>query len=317
MKNIHTTSTAAALAATGLLVLSPVAFADEAQLPSSAGVSQLATLAQASETTSTPMAGEEPTEDTHEATQPSDSDETPEPIEVVPVPTPSPSDDAEPTPAPSAPEEPSPEPTDLPETPEPIEVVPVPTPSEPAPSPSDDAAPTPAPNAPEEPSPEPSEAENTPMPVTSLTPSPTATSQAPSLAEAPSEEVGTVTVDEQQNIVLTGAVIEESTNATGENVLVTQEVTAAGEQVTTRYVANPASGQTTVTQTVTNPVTGEQKTTERTVPATTFKAGGAASITAAKVAEPGSNTLPVLLGITAAAGLTLATAGAVLYRRQK
>ena len=321
MKTPHVTGTAVALAATSLLALGPVAFADEnAQPVPAASAAQLSTLAQtAEENTSTPTA-----EDQKPA-----EEETPEPIEVIPVPTPS--DDAEPTPAPSEPAEPSPEPTEPPEeTPEPIEVVPVPTP-EPSEQPSESAEPEPAPEATEsetataeptaeptadatvEPSAEPSESENAPVPVETI--APTSSALAEEAAPEASAEAVPVQVDAEQNILLTGTVTQEQTTETGETIVVTEEVTAAGEQITTEFVVNPAEGQTTVTQTVTNPATGEKKTTERKVPATTFKAGSAASIEAAPATDR-KNAAPLLLGVVGATGVSLAAAGIILYRRQ-
>lgn len=320
MKTPHVTGTAVALAATSLLALGPVAFADENTQPvPAASAAQLSTLAQtAEENTSIPTA-----EDQKPA-----EEETPEPIEVIPVPTPS--DDAEPTPAPSEPAEPSPEPTEPPEeTPGPIEVVPVPSP-EPSEQPSEPAEPTPEPvesetataeptaeptaDATVEPSADPSESDNAPVPVETI--APTSSALAEEAAPEASAEAVPVQVDAEQNILLTGTVTQEQTTETGETIVVTEEVTAAGEQVTTEFVVNPAEGQTTVTQTVTNPATGEKKTTERKVPATTFKAGGAASIEAASSPSRKSATAPLLLGIAGALGITLAAAGIILYRRQ-
>ncbi|MGV3325667.1 hypothetical protein ACED90_09310, partial [Rothia sp. 11254D007CT] len=197
---------------------------------------------------------------------------------------------ASPTEAPQPTEEPSPEPSESAEpTPEPVESETVP------------AEPT---AAPVEPSADPSEPENAPVPVETIAPTPSAPA-----------EVIPVEVDAEQNILLTGTVTQEQTTETGETVVVTEEVTAAGEHVTTEFVVNPAEGQTTVTQTVTNPVTGEKKTTERKVPATTFKAGGAASIEAAPATDR-KNTAPLLLGVVGATGVSLAAAGIILYRRQ-
>lgn len=184
------------------------------------------------------------------------------------------------------------------ETPEPVEVVPV----VPAPTPSEPVEPAPAPSESVEPAPEPSETENAPAPVTPADPSPV-------------EEAAPVTVDEQQNILLTGIVTQERANAeTGETVVVTEETTAAGEQVTTQYVVNPDQGQTTVTQSVTNPATGEKKVTERKVPATTFKAGGAASIEDV-AASPRSSAASVLV-VVATLGLFALVAGVLVRLRQ-
>ncbi|MGV3247042.1 hypothetical protein [Rothia sp. 11254D007BW] len=316
MKPAKLTGSAAALAVTSMLAVAPLAFAEDAKPSATPNTLRLAAIQAAEEKPAETLDGDQPA-----------AEETPEPIEVVPVPTASPTEAPQPTeepsPEPSESAEPTPEPEDS-ETPEPIEVVPVPTASpteapqpteEPSPEPSESAEPTPEPvesetvpaeptAAPVEPSADPSEPENAPVPVETIAPTPSAPA-----------EVIPVEVDAEQNILLTGTVTQEQTTETGETVVVTEEVTAAGEHVTTEFVVNPAEGQTTVTQTVTNPVTGEKKTTERKVPATTFKAGGAASIEAAPATDR-KNTAPLLLGVVGATGVSLAAAGIILYRRQ-
>ena len=303
MKPAKLTGSAAALAATSMLAVAPLAFAEDAQSSPAPNAPRLATIQATEEKPSETLEGEQPA-----------AEETPEPIEVVPVPTASPTEAPQPTeepsPGPSESAEPTPEPEDS-ETPEPIEVVPVPTASpteapqpteEPSPEPSDSSEPSA--EATIEPSADPSDPENAPVPVETIAPTPS----------APAEAIP-VEVDAEQNILLTGNITQEQTTETGLTIVVTEEVTATGEHVTTEFVANPAEGQTTVTQTVTNPATGEKKTTERKVPATTFKAGGAASIEAAPATDR-KNAAPLLLGVVGATGVSLAAAGIILYRRQ-
>lgn len=215
------------------------------------------------------------------------------PIDVVPITPPNtpedPEDpeDPEPTPAPSEDAEPE-EPTDPTDPALPVE--PIEDSETPAPSPT----PVPVETVnPEEPSP----TEEPSAPVSADATEPVA-SEAELPAEAPigsdstavSEVATPPQVDEAQNIILYGTVTERSTNEiTGQSTIVTEQTTAEGHQMTTEYVTDPVVNQTTVRQTVTDGTTGSLTVTERTVPATTFKAGGAATVATAQ----NSNITPV------------------------
>lgn len=212
------------------------------------------------------------------------------PIDVVPITppnTPEDPEDPEPTPAPSEDAEPE-EPTDPTDPALPVE--PIEDSETPAPSPT----PVPVETVnPEEPSP----TEEPSAPVSADATEPVA-SEAELPAEAPigsdstavSEVAAPPQVDEAQNIILYGTVTERSTNEiTGQSTIVTEQTTAEGHQMTTEYVTDPVVNQTTVRQTVTDGTTGSLTVTERTVPATTFKAGGAATVATAQ----NSNITPV------------------------
>lgn len=171
------------------------------------------------------------------------------------------------------------------------------------------------------PSPEPSETAS-PVATDTLVAEPTTPATNEQTPAPVAEVVAPPQIDEEQNIVLTGAVTEQSTDeTTGASTIVTQQTTAEGHQVTTEYVTNPAVGQTTVRQTVTDTATGKQTITERTVPATTFKAGAAASITSAQHAqtpvESTSNTKAVAGWFTSLLALVLGAGAIFQYRRAK
>ncbi|MFW0120234.1 hypothetical protein ACN08Y_10010 [Rothia sp. P5764] len=302
----HTTKTATALIATGIVITGP--------LPTAASAEEVTFEPTTASKTASPLPGETATAE-EKLLEPISTEEPVEdpiaPIEVTPI---DPPTAPEPIPDPSDPADPSPaEPTD-PSLP----VVPIET-ENPAPSP------TPVPVESVIPAPDP-----TTEPIESAAPvdteNPVEDSAAPIASDqlpAPiADAVAPPQIDQEQNIILTGTITNQTSDeATGASTIVTEQITPEGHQVTTEYVTDPAAGQTNVRQIITDGATGRQSISERTVPATTFKAGGAASITSAQqaevLAENTSSTRVIAGWLISLLALVLGVGAFSQYRRTK